>query len=75
MDLIDTIHPDADSTLAMLLEAQRRHWSVQFAEISDLLTEINVTSTTGIRELERDAGHRLSAKPFNAFDSRPGRSR
>jgi glutathione synthase/RimK-type ligase-like ATP-grasp enzyme len=74
MDPIGAIHPDTDSTLAMLLEAQRRDWSVQYAEIIDLLTEINVTSTTGIRELERDAGHRVAATLFDAFETRLGGS-
>jgi glutathione synthase len=41
--------------------------------IGDLLTEINVTSATGIRELERDAGHRVSAALFDAFDAYLGR--
>jgi glutathione synthase len=36
--------------------------------IGDLLTEINVTSATGIRELERDAGHRVSAMLFDALE-------
>jgi glutathione synthase len=40
--------------------------------IGDLLTEINVTSPTGIRELERDAGHRVSATLFDAFEARLG---
>jgi glutathione synthase len=38
--------------------------------IGDLLTEINVTSATGIRELERDAGHRVAASLFDAFETR-----
>jgi glutathione synthase len=42
--------------------------------IGDLLTEINVTSATGIRELERDAGHRVAAMLFDAFEIRLGRS-
>jgi len=37
--------------------------------IGDLLTEINVTSATGIRELERDAGHRVSAMLFDALET------
>ena len=42
--------------------------------IGDLLTEINVTSATGIRELERDAGHRVSATLFDALEAYLGRS-
>jgi glutathione synthase len=36
MDPIGAIHPDTDSTLTMLLEAQRRDWSVQYAEMGDI---------------------------------------
>ena len=36
MDPIDAIDPRKDSTLAMLLEAQRRDWSVQYAEMGDI---------------------------------------
>ena len=36
MDPIDAIDPRKDSTLAMLLEAQRRDWSVHYAEMGDI---------------------------------------
>jgi glutathione synthase len=42
--------------------------------IGDLLTEINVTSATGIRELERDAGRPVSATLFDALEAYLGRS-
>ena len=40
----------------------------------DLLTGINVTSATGIRELERDAGHSVAAMLFDRFEPHLGRS-
>ena len=43
--------------------------------IGDLLTEINVTSATGIRELERDTGHRVSGVLFEVFEAHLGSSR
>lgn len=36
MDPIASIKPTKDSTLAMLLEAQRRGWSLQYMELEDL---------------------------------------
>ncbi len=36
MDPIAAIHPAKDSTLAMLLEAQRRGWSLSYLELDDL---------------------------------------
>lgn len=35
MDPIDTIHPEKDSTLCMLLEAQRRAWVIHYMEQRD----------------------------------------
>ena len=36
MDPIEDIKPQKDSTLAMLVEAQRRGWELHYAELSDL---------------------------------------
>ena len=36
MDPIGSIHPKKDSTLAMLLEAQRRGWRIRHMELGDL---------------------------------------
>ena len=36
MDPIDCIKPHKDSTLAMLLEAQHRGWSIQCGGLSDI---------------------------------------
>jgi len=40
--------------------------------IGDLVTEINVISAKGIRELERYGGHRVSAALFDAIDAHLG---
>ena len=42
MDPIQSIHPQKDSTLAMLLEAQRRGWSLHYMEMDDLFLENNI---------------------------------
>jgi len=39
MDPIDAIKPVKDSTLAMLLEAQRRGWQIRYMEQADLFVE------------------------------------
>ena len=36
MDPIDDIKPKKDTTLAMLLAAQRRGWSINYLEMRDL---------------------------------------
>ena len=36
MDPIGTINPKKDSTLAMLLAAQRRGWALSYMELGDL---------------------------------------
>lgn len=47
MDPIQEIHPQKDSSLAMLLEAQRRGWSLHYMEMGDLfLTQGVVQATT-----------------------------
>jgi glutathione synthase len=40
--------------------------------IGGYLTEINVTSPTGIRELDRDGGHAITPMLLNAIESRLG---
>ncbi len=42
MDPIQSIHPQKDSTLAMLLEAQRRGWSLHYMEMNDLFLDNNI---------------------------------
>ncbi|MBC8519808.1 MAG: glutathione synthase [Gammaproteobacteria bacterium] len=39
MDPIQTIHPYKDSSLAMLLEAQKREWEIHYMEMDDLFLE------------------------------------
>ncbi len=39
MDPIQAIHPQKDSTLAMLLEAQSRGWSLHYIEMDDLFLQ------------------------------------
>jgi glutathione synthase len=36
MDPIEAIHPEKDSTLAMLLEAQRRGWRILYGQLADI---------------------------------------
>lgn len=42
MDPISTINPKKDSTLAMLLEAQRRNWQIHYMEQQDLFLRDSV---------------------------------
>ncbi|MGB1310703.1 MAG: glutathione synthase [Leucothrix sp.] len=44
MDPIEQINPDKDSTFAMMLEAQRRGWSVHYIQQSDVFVEGGVVS-------------------------------
>ena len=47
MDPIDKIKPEKDSTLAMLLEAQRRNYKIHYLQQSDLyLTDGRVMGKT-----------------------------
>jgi len=41
MDPIDSIKPSKDSTLAMLLEAQKRGWHLHYTQIGDLFVQEN----------------------------------
>jgi glutathione synthase len=43
MDPIQAIHPQKDSSLAMLLEAQRREWSLFYIEMDDLFLNDGVS--------------------------------
>ncbi|HEY5218373.1 MAG TPA: glutathione synthase [Gemmatimonadaceae bacterium] len=47
MDPIATIHPHKDSTLAMLIEAQRRGWSLTYMELDDLCLRDGRAEATG----------------------------
>jgi len=42
--------------------------------IGDFMTEVNVTSATGIRELERDSDVRITEQLFDAISARSGES-
>ncbi len=45
MDPIQAIHPQKDSSLAMLLEAQRRGWALHYMEMDDLFLSDGVVQT------------------------------
>ncbi len=58
MDPIQEIHPQKDSSLAMLLEAQRRGWSLHYIEMNDLfLMQGIVQATTHQLQVMDDINH------------------
>jgi glutathione synthase/RimK-type ligase-like ATP-grasp enzyme len=73
MDPIQDIKPHKDSSLAMLLVAQKRGYEIFCGDlidvIGDYMTELNVTSPTGIRELERETGLPVVEKLFDSISS------
>ncbi len=56
MDAIDSIKPWKDSSFAMLLEAQRRGWSIHYMQLPDLYMEDGISLA--------------SARPLEVFDRR-----
>ena len=64
MDPMATINPKKDSTLAMLLEAQRRNWSIVYMQPNDLYLHGNTpratTQTIEIGDLSSENWYRLS---------------
>lgn len=58
MDPIEAIRPEKDSSLAMLLAAQQRGWSLHYMEMSDLfLTQGVAQATTRPLEVMNDTHH------------------
>jgi glutathione synthase len=58
MDPIAAIHPQKDSSLAMLLEAQRRGWELHYMEMGDLfLAQGNVGANTHPLQVFDDLHH------------------
>ena len=58
MDPIQAIHPQKDSSLAMLLEAQRRGWSLHYMEMDDLfLAQGVVQANTHPLQVMDDINH------------------
>lgn len=58
MDPISAINPKKDSTLVMLLEAQRRHWQIHYMEPNDLfLKDGNVFGRMRTLRVHDDLSH------------------
>ena len=57
MDPIEGITPYKDTTLAMLLEAQRRGWIIQYYTLADLALRDGVAYGDGAELTVRDDNH------------------
>jgi len=74
MDPIESIHPEKDTTLALLREASRRGFELQYMELSDLFLQYGIAwGKSALLTLwdDPDAGYTLSepiARPLDQFD-------
>ena len=72
MDPMATINPKKDTTLAMLLEAQRRNWSIAYIEQHDLFLQHDtpraMTRKIELGNLEQDNWYHLSDRQELALD-------
>lgn len=74
MDPIDSIHPEKDTTLALLREAQRRGFLIQYMELRDLFLQYGIAwAKSATLELQEDPVHWYTlsepiARPLDQFD-------
>ena len=86
MDPLEDVRVDHDSTFALMLECQRRGlevleafglWFVGIDVLGGKLTEVNVTSPTGLVEIDTLTGQSLEARVIDFALARaalPGRA-